>query len=47
MEEQLKFYKAYLDKPIKQRGRSAEYNDIHTTVNTEALGLMDSEYQKL
>ena len=46
IEEQLKFYKAYLDKPSKRRGRAAEYKDI----NTEALdqeGLMDSEYLKL
>ena len=47
VEEQLKFYKAYLDKPAKRRGRAAEYNDIHTTFNDQNIGLMDSEYKKL
>jgi len=32
MEEQLKFYKAFLLKPDKRRGK-VEYKDIQTTVN--------------
>ena len=47
MEEQLKFYKAFLDKPTRQKGRTNDYKDIHTTMNKENIGLIDSEYQKL
>ena len=36
-----------MQKPAKHKITNNEYKDIHTTLNKEALGLMDSEYDRL